>query len=73
MFYSIFFLNITNEIGAVQLIEGGAGNDLLLGSESGNRIIGGLGSDFIVSGSGNDILEGEIKKGFNRYVQNGYN
>ena len=51
-------LNITNEIGAVQLIEGGAGNDLLLGSESGNRIIGGLGSDFIVSGSGNDILEG---------------
>lgn len=49
-------LQITN----VENLEGGAGDDTLIGSSSANELKGGAGDDqHLVGGAGNDILRGE--------------
>lgn len=40
----------------VALIDGGAGNDTIIGDGGDNRIIGGLGNDVLLGGAGNDTF-----------------
>ena len=42
----------------ITLIEGGEGNDTLIGSPFGDGIVGGPGRDVLVGGAGNDELDG---------------
>lgn len=39
-------------------INGGAGDDLLLGNSGADLLVGGAGNDFLTAGAGNDVLEG---------------
>jgi Ca2+-binding RTX toxin-like protein len=39
-------------------IDGGAGNDTILGGQAGNVLIGGAGNDLIIGGNGNDDIRG---------------
>ena len=40
-------------------LNGGAGNDIIIGSDFDDSISGGLGNDMLIGGSGNDSLRGE--------------
>ena len=42
----------------VENLEGGAGNDTIIGNSDNNRLKGGFGSDTLIGNSGNDILDG---------------
>ena len=45
-------------VGGTVTLDGGAGNDLLLGADSGSTLIGGLGNDTLTGGAGIDSLTG---------------
>jgi Ca2+-binding RTX toxin-like protein len=44
----------------VENAKGGSGPDKIFGSEVGNRLIGGIGSDLIKAGRGNDLVRGRL-------------
>ena len=50
-------------------LDGGAGNDSIIGSQESDKILGGLGDDTLVGGLGNDTLQGGA--GENTYVYGG--
>lgn len=54
--YSDYVAGITF-IGPEANIDGGAGNDSMLGSEYGDTLTGGLGDDYISGGEGDDLID----------------
>ena len=43
---------------SIELIDGGRGNDILIGADSDDRLHGGKGNDFLFGGAGDDALDG---------------
>ena len=65
----VFGLGGNDWISAVNLpvaveLDGGSGNDLLVGSQRGDMLRGGAGNDVITGGSGDDLLEGQAGNDF---------
>ncbi len=57
---STIYVDVTDidTIAGFEAIEGGSGNDTLIGNASANTLDGGLGDDSVVGGDGNDVIRG---------------
>ena len=50
----------THQLIAIEAIEGGAGDDQIIGNQHANRLSGGLGADLLQGGGGADTLDGGL-------------
>jgi uncharacterized protein (TIGR03118 family) len=51
-------IQVSSQIGVTAVLNGGAGNDLLIGGGGNNVLVGGTGNDQLFGGSGRDVLVG---------------
>ncbi len=51
-------ITVFNATGSLNLIDGGTGNDSIIGGDAADSVIGSLGNDSIFAGNGNDTVDG---------------